>query len=109
MDRLEGQQAAVHVVNDRELFAYASLWETWDKEGEVVESCTIITGDFNAVAKPIHHHIHVILTPNDYDNWLHGDDGELLFPYPPNEMIAYKVSRVVNNARNDTLECIEPL
>ncbi len=97
------------VVNDGALYAFAGLWESWDKEGEVVESCTIITGEPNAVAKPIHNRMPVILAPDNYDTWLGGDDGELLRPYPPETMTAYKVSRVVSNARNDVPECIEPL
>ncbi len=97
------------VVNDGALFAFAGLWESWDKEGEVVESCTIITGEPNAVAKPIHNRMPVILAPDNYDTWLGGDDGELLRPYPPETMTAYKVNRVVSNARNDVPECIEPL
>ena len=97
------------VINDGELFAFAGLWESWGKEGETVESCTIITGEPNAVAKPIHNRMPVILAAGDYDRWLGGDDGELLRPYPPETMTAYKVSRVVSNARNDVPECIEPL
>ena len=97
------------VINDDELFAFAGLWESWDKEGETVESCTIITCQPNDVAKQVHNRMPVILAPDNYDAWLGGDDGELLRPYPPETMTAYKVSRVVSNARNDVPECVEPL
>ncbi len=95
------------VVDDGALFAFAGLWETWDKEG--IESCTIITCEPNVVTRPIHNRMPVILARNDYDGWLEGDDGELLRPYPPDTMTSYQVSREVNNARNDTPECVEPL
>ena len=97
------------VINDDELFAFAGLWESWDKEGETVESCTIITCEPNEVAKQVHNRMPAILAPDNYDAWLGGDDGELLRPYPPETMTAYKVSRVVSNARNDVPECVEPL
>ena len=69
------------VINDDELFAFAGLWESWDKEGETVESCTIITCQPNDVAKQVHNRMPVILAPDNYDAWLTGDDGELLRPY----------------------------
>ncbi len=33
----------------------------------------------------------------------------MLKPYDPEVMKAYEVSRVVNNVRNDTQKCIEPI
>ena len=57
----------------------------------------------------------VILDPSDYELWLEGgpeaapEAQELLKPYPPARMVAYPVSRRVNNPRNDDPECVAPL
>jgi putative SOS response-associated peptidase YedK len=55
----------------------------------------------------------VILHPTDYELWLDDDPRklsfikELLRPYPPEEMISYPVSTLVNNVRVDRAELIE--
>ncbi|MDH3446218.1 MAG: hypothetical protein OEN50_20025 [Deltaproteobacteria bacterium] len=57
----------------------------------------------------------VMLTDNDALKWLAVDDEEianalgLLKPYPPDKMEGYDVSTIVNNPRNDSPECIEPV
>jgi len=53
----------------------------------------------------------VILSPNDYTEWLDPkatEPGELLTPFPASEMAAVAVNPIVNNARNEGPECIEP-
>ena len=35
-------------------FGLAGLWERWEKGGEPVESCTILTTDANELMRPIH-------------------------------------------------------
>jgi putative SOS response-associated peptidase YedK len=54
------------------------------------------------------------LLPEDYDSWLGSktapeDLRTLLRPYDESLMEAYAVSRKVNNVKNDTEECIEPI
>jgi putative SOS response-associated peptidase YedK len=40
---------------DGGLFAFAGLWDKWrDAAGEVIESCTILTTEANALLRPIH-------------------------------------------------------
>ncbi|MFQ5407986.1 MAG: SOS response-associated peptidase [Anaerolineales bacterium] len=97
-------------------FALAGLWESWwSPEGDQVLSCTIITTSPNELLAPIHNRMPVILPAAGHDLWL--DPGELaadrlqglLQPYPADEMRAYAVSTAVNNPRNDTPECIQPI
>ena len=102
-------------LKDGEPFAFAGLWEHWDKasDGVPVESCTIITTAANQLLRPLHDRMPVILAPDDYPAWL-GEDAarnvaELLRPYPSEAMRTYRVSTVVNNVKNDGPECIEPL
>jgi putative SOS response-associated peptidase YedK len=102
-------------LRDKQPFAFAGLWETWQPEdGEAIISCTIITTEANAVMQPIHDRMPVILSPDVYEQWLDptfdqsNDLLESLKPYD-SEMIATPVSNVVNNPVHDQPECVEPI
>jgi putative SOS response-associated peptidase YedK len=96
-------------------FALAGLWEVWrDPDGSALQSCTILTTTPNELMAPIHNRMPVIIEPEDYDLWLNPEpDPEqglhLLRPYPAEKMTAYPVSTVVNNPRNETPDCIQPI
>ena len=91
-------------------FSCAGLWEHWEKEGKVVESCTIIVTNANDLTKDIHDRMPVILDPKDYDGWLDGTAGkELLKPFPSERMRRYPVSRAVGNVKNTGKELIDPV
>jgi len=100
-----------------EPFGFAGLWDTWaDKtSGAQVISSTIITTDANTLVAPIHSRMPVILSPGDYGTWLSAgtvpDDAlaDLLRPCDPGQMEAYRISRYVNNPRNDSPECMKPI
>jgi putative SOS response-associated peptidase YedK len=101
---------------DRRPFAFAGLWERWiDPDGERVDSCTIITTTPNDLVREIHDRMPVILDPADYEEWLEPVQltqerlDALLVPHPPDDMEAVAVSTTVNNPRNDSPVCIEPL
>jgi len=100
--------------NDREVFAFAGLWETWSSPtNETVYTCTIITGEPNELVKTMHHRMAVILPPDAYSDWLDEDTPlpilkNLLTPYPPETMHTYEVSTLVNNARVDQPDLLEP-
>ena len=103
-------------VKDHRMFCFAGLWERWEKDKDgPLETCAKLTIRPNAVMEPIHHRMPVILQPHDYDMWLdpHIQDKELLSsllqPYPPNEMEAFLVSTMVNNPKNDSEQCIQPV
>ena len=94
-------------------FAMAGLWERWDKSGEPIESFTIIVTQGNAVLKPIHDRMPVILHPDTWDAWVESKDiaipMALLQSYPAAEMTAYPVSKRVNSPKNNDAEYIAPL
>ncbi len=97
-------------------FAFAGLWEHWSpKDGEPIESCTIITTQPNALMQSIHNRMPVILDAIDYAAWLdpafqHVDIlNALLRPFPAEHMTAFPVSTVVNNPRQDAPQCLEPV
>ena len=92
------------VLQVREAFAFAGLWEQWTApSGAPVHSCTIITTRPNSLLEPIHNRMPVMLTPRVESVWLDRsiEDPEtltrLLVPYPPSDMEAYEVSTLVNS------------
>jgi putative SOS response-associated peptidase YedK len=102
-------------LRDGKPFAFAGLWEHWHGPDDTpVESCTILTTDANDLLRPIHDRMPVILEVGAYATWLDPLQTDaakvqpLLRPYPPDHMIAYPVSSLVNNARNDDPRCLEP-
>jgi putative SOS response-associated peptidase YedK len=102
-------------LRDGQPFAFAGLWERWDRGAEPVESCTILTTAANDLMRPLHDRMPVILSPGDFATWLDpaAQEGEklapLLVPYHGEDMTAYPVSTVVNSPRNDDPRCIEPV
>ena len=104
----------VGLQNDRP-FGLAGLWERWEKHGEPVESCTILTTEANELMQPIHERMPVIIPPDQYGLWLdpRWEDTEklakLLRPFPSEGMLAYRVSTLVNNAKNDVPQCVEAI
>jgi putative SOS response-associated peptidase YedK len=105
--------AYVHM-RDGEPFAVAGLWEVWEGDGGLLETCTLLTTEANELLAPYHDRMPVIVRPEDYDLWL---DAEvrgteillpLLRPYPREGMTAYAVSPVVNSPSHDSPRCVEP-
>jgi putative SOS response-associated peptidase YedK len=114
--RLErGKQPFYIRPRDDRPFAIAGLWEHWEGPGGAVESCTLLTTEPNDLVRPLHNRMPVILHPQDYDLWLDPGVQEpallqpLLRPSPPEEMLAYPISRWINKPANEGPRCIEPL
>ena len=97
---------------DDEPIGFAGLWETWKREDETLESCSIVTTEANDMMAELHNRMPVILDAQDFDWWMEGDVrevGQLLKPCPVEWLDAYPISRQVNNARNQGPELIERL
>lgn len=95
-------------LKDADLMAFAGLWDRWEHDGAIIESCTIITTDANDVMKPVHDRMPVILAPDDYLAWLQEGGKSLLQPFA-GEMISYPVSTAVNNPKHNGRDLIEPV
>ena len=103
-------------VNDGELFAFAGLWDRWrDPQGNVIESCTILTTTPNSLLSDIHDRMPVILRPDAYDLWLDPSlrdtisVSEMLRPFDAGLMRRYPVSNRVNHVLNDDADCAKPV
>ncbi|WP_276299393.1 SOS response-associated peptidase [Halorussus lipolyticus] len=94
---------------DRNPFAFAGLWEPETDTRNA--TFTIVTTEPNAVVEEVHHRMPVMLDRDEEDRWLRESDpevlGDLLDPYPADEMRAYPVSSAVNDPGNDSPEVIE--
>jgi putative SOS response-associated peptidase YedK len=98
-----------------QLFAFAGLWEYWEREEGAIASCTILTTTANDLLRSIHDRMPVILPPKVYDRWLDPTFQRsdvlqsMLQPYPAIKMAYYPVNSTVNSARKDDPSCILPL
>jgi putative SOS response-associated peptidase YedK len=99
---------------DQRPFGFAGLWETWEgPDHRVVESCTLLTTEANAVVRPIHNRMPVILLRDAHAAWLDPavEDpsplAALLRPYPEADLVARPVSPYVNSPTHDDPRCIE--
>lgn len=96
-------------------FAFAGLWDRWEKNGENLTTCTILTTEANSIMKDIHNRMPVILTPETEKIWLNpkNDDPnllkQLLTKYSSKEMETYRVSTIVNSSKNNFQECVKPI
>lgn len=92
----------------------AGLYDVWvnASTGEELYTYTIITVPASKEVQWIHDRMPAILDYEEIDTWLqsqsHKDALALLKPYPK-PLDVYPVSRVVNNIRNQTPECVLPL
>ena len=101
---------------DRRPFAFAGLWERWTPpEGDVVESCTILTTRPNPLISELHDRMPVILDPVAFGDWigngpLSPDAAEaVLIPHPADGMEAVPVSSLVNSPKNEEPRCLDPV
>lgn len=121
LDAKTKQPYAIALI-DREIFAFAGLWETWkDKsaapgiEPRQLHTYTILTTDPNELMEPFHDRMPVILDPEDYDRWLGIDTAssqlptDLLRPYPAERMKSWKIANRVGNVRNNDPGLLSPL
>jgi putative SOS response-associated peptidase YedK len=97
------------------VLGFAGLWESWlGPDGNIVESCTIITTSPNELIREIHDRMPVIIHPDQYEIWLQDSPSvqslqQLFMPYPAAKMEAYQVSSEVNSPKNDAATCLAPV
>lgn len=100
---------------ERELFGFAGLFERWmDPAGEEIVTFCIVTTDSNPVVRAIHGRMPAILERKTEAIWLDPESVQedylpLLRPYPPEDMVAYRVRAKVNDVRIDEAGLIDPL
>jgi putative SOS response-associated peptidase YedK len=80
-------------------------------EGENGFDFAILTTAANAVVRPVHDRMPVVIDKGQLDTWLRGETSEavpLLAPAPDALLVDTEVSKYVNAAKNDDEQCILP-
>ena len=107
---LPGRKQPYAITIDRPLFAFAGLWETWTaREGQPVETFTIITTEANPAIASVHDRMPVILPKDAEEAWLAGDAKDalaVLAPYAAETKLR-AVGTAVGNSKNETPECLD--
>jgi len=103
--------------NDAAIFCFAGLAAYWKnpQTGEALRSCAILTAAAAGALAEIHERAPVVLPPEAHAAWL---DRRLVDPQkvkaiaerraPPSEFTHWKVRLLVNNAKSDGPELLEP-
>ena len=100
-------------MQNHHLFAFAGIWDRWEGNGQVLDSCSIIVMPANSVMKPLHERMPAIIAPAHYDLWLDARITEkdeimgMLNAAPASQLIFYPVSQWVNTPANDDPRCIQ--
>jgi putative SOS response-associated peptidase YedK len=116
-------------VKDKSFFCMAGLWERWIKPparsefefndlvetppSRVIETFSIITTTANPMVSAVHERMPVILDSSYWQWWIddrrRGEDVKfLLRPFDAEDMDCYRGSLLVNNAMNDSPDCLTP-
>jgi putative SOS response-associated peptidase YedK len=99
LKRPDGGQPYFISAADGSVLSFAGLWDRWknSETGDLVTSCAIIVTDANALTRPIHDRMPVVLDRADVRPWLSGEAGtELLRPAAEDRLRTWPVSRRVN-------------
>ena len=96
-----------------EPMAMAGLWESWTApDGSILRTACIVTTSANALMAPIHDRMPVIISPENWKDWLAEPVEKiegLVVSYPDAEMQAWPVSRRVSKTVDDDRGLIEQL
>jgi putative SOS response-associated peptidase YedK len=94
-------------------FALAGLYERWrSAEGDVLDTCTIVTTQACASLRDVHDRMPVIVPDAEYARWLdcsNPDVGDLLRAWSGEALRLYPVSTRVNAVRNDDATLCDPV
>ena len=109
-----GEKHAWLIKPTRGAFALAAIWDHWERDGVVVESCALLTMPAVAGFQQLHHRMPVMLRAADYASWLDPqsairDTGHFFSPGFPSDVSVAPLDKAVNNARHKDLSLLTPL
>jgi putative SOS response-associated peptidase YedK len=92
--------------------AMAGIWQVWERDGQHLATCAIVTCDAAGPMTQIHHRMPVILEQGDLGLWL-GEAGKgaavLMKPAAPEVLDFHRVDPKVNSNRASGPELIDPI
>ncbi|MCS7259203.1 MAG: SOS response-associated peptidase [Anaerolineae bacterium] len=102
-------------LSKRRPFGFAGIYDIWHSpKGDVFTTCAIVTTNANALIRPLHDRMPVILSKDAETLWLNPRTPliqlmDLLRTTLAEDMEGYEVSSKVNSSAYDAPECILPL
>jgi putative SOS response-associated peptidase YedK len=97
---------------DGQSAAFAGIWQDWEREGERLRTCAIVTTDAAPSLAHIHHRMPVAIDPVDWPLWL-GEAGKgaatLMRPSEDGVFACHRVDPAVNSNCASGPQLIEPL
>jgi len=100
-------------MRDGRPFGLAGLYERWlSPEGEVLDTCTIVTTSASDQLRQVNERMPVIVPTEHYARWLdpaNADVGDLVVPWSGESLRVYPVSMRVNAVRNDDAAICDPV
>jgi putative SOS response-associated peptidase YedK len=111
----DGKQPYLVTVPDEETFCFAGLWQVWKpKDGEPINSFTILTTEANKHIRALHDRMPVIVPQSRWSEWLEAKgepesssllQGPILSHNIEADVFTVRpVSRAMSNARNESAE-----
>lgn len=85
--------------------AFAGLWDCWQRDDQVIYSCTIVTTDAVPQFRHIHKRMPLMLDSAACEQWLDHNQpasaiAPLLQPHLPGPLAVTPISNAINNARH---------
>ncbi|MGR3376604.1 SOS response-associated peptidase [Salipiger abyssi] len=92
--------------------AFAGVWQDWQRGGETIRSCAIVTTAAAGSMREIHHRVPVLLGAQDWPLWL-GERGHgaavLMRAAPEGALRCHRVGPEVNASRASGAQLVAPL
>ncbi|MDQ2915919.1 MAG: SOS response-associated peptidase [Pseudomonadota bacterium] len=112
--RMHSGKQPLHIgMPDGRPFGLAGLYERWlSPEGEVLDTCTIVTTSACESLRVVHERMPVIVPDAEYARWLdctNPDVDDLLAAWSGEPLRVYPVSTRVNFVSNDDARLCEPM
>jgi len=110
----EGRRQPWLIRPEHGAIAFAGLWDVWEKEGNCLESCTIITTGSAPGIDRLHDRMPVMLREQDFARWLDvetplGDAAEILRSRLPQRFVLAPLSPAINNSRHKSEALLAPV
>jgi putative SOS response-associated peptidase YedK len=108
----DGRQPYLIQAEDSAL-ALAAIWDRWEGDGQVIESCALVTTAAAAEFEQVHKRMPVMLVGAEQQRWLDCEqeiaaNDKLFASHLKQALRIEPISPGVNNARNKELELLSP-
>jgi putative SOS response-associated peptidase YedK len=95
---------------DERPFALAGIWDRWvSKDGELVESCAVVTEPARPPVEAMHDRMPVVLEREAWPRWLDQNvvEPKALLDPQSHDLVAFAVGSYVNDPRHDDAGCLK--